>query len=719
MIRYCFQTAIMGLFFLQAITLSFGEPDTTSAWPQAIHAPKAEILIYQPQPEILKNNILNGRFAISLELKGKKEPVFGAVWFSAQLETDRSKRTATLEKITIKRIRFPDQNESKVNKLKKILEREIPQWDLPISMDRLIASLDIEAQKIKGSENIRTTPPVILFVSEPAVLITIDGEPRLTKIDKSNVMRVINTPYTLLFDPKGKKYYLNASEKAWYVATDIERAWSVASSVPSYIAALAVKSDKQDSKQEAGDAKTSTPPKIMIATKPTELISTTGKPEYSPISGTDLLYLSNTESSVLMDIHSQYYYTLLSGRWYKSKKMKKGWKYVAGEKLPKDFAKIPETHKMGHVLYAVPGTHLAEESVLDAQIPQTAAIDRNKTKLKIEYDGAPKFEKIPGTKMRYAVNAQVPVVQLASHYYAVDNGVWFVSNSTTSEWKVATKIPDTIYTIPPSSPVYNVTFVYVYKSTPEVVYVGYTPGYTGTYVYHQTIVYGTGYYYPYWYGHYYYPRPVTFGFHVHYNPWMGWGFGLSYSTGPFTFMIGSGGWYGGGWWGPARYNAYRAGYHQGWANGARAGYWAGKNKARPDLYRNPKNRDRVRPSTRDVKKPARRDLNNPAIRKGGNNVFADRDGNIHRKTDGGWEKKTRDGWQRQKIEPAPSGARKPTSRPRSTGRSGQQFDRNYNRQQLNRNYNNRQRGAQRTQNFRHSRPAGGFSGARGGGRMRR
>jgi len=43
-----------------------------------------------------------------------------------------------------------------------------------------------------------------------------------------------------------------------------------------------------------------------------------------------------------------------------------------------------------------------------------------------------------------------------------------------------------------------VTYVKVYNSTPEVVYVGYTPGYYGTVVSANTttVVYGTGWYYP-------------------------------------------------------------------------------------------------------------------------------------------------------------------------------------------------------------------------------
>ena len=67
----------------------------------------------------------------------------------------------------------------------------------------------------------------------------------------------------------------------------------------------------------------------------------------------------------------------------------------------------------------------------------------------------------------------------------------------------------------------------MYESTPQVVYVGYTPGYVYSYPWYGVPVYGTGWYYPPYVTPYaYYPRPVTYGMHVSYNPYTGWGFGV-------------------------------------------------------------------------------------------------------------------------------------------------------------------------------------------------
>ena len=130
-------------------------------------------------------------------------------------------------------------------------------------------------------------------------------------------------------------------------------------------------------------------------------------------------------------------------------------------------------------------------------------------------------------------------------------------------WQVADKVPDEIYTIPPSNPHYNTTYVYVYDSTPDVVYTGYYPGYVNSYVYGGCVVYGTGWYYPPYVSPYvYYPCYPTWGFGVGWNPWTGWGVGVSWGYGPFTITVGFGGYGGyGGWYGPPGYRPpYYGGY---------------------------------------------------------------------------------------------------------------------------------------------------------------
>ena len=139
------------------------------------------------------------------------------------------------------------------------------------------------------------------------------------------------------------------------------------------------------------------------------------------------------------------------------------------------------------------------------------------------------------------MNSPVPVIQVdAKTYYSLKDGVWFAASAATGPWTVATTVPAAIYTIPPSLPLHYVTYVHVYNSTPQTVYVGYTPGYYGTVVAPSSVVvYGTGYVYPPVYvGAYWYPPPPTYG----YGAGFGWGAVTGFAFGAMTAAAWGGAW---------------------------------------------------------------------------------------------------------------------------------------------------------------------------------
>jgi hypothetical protein len=424
----------------------------------------------------------------------------------------------------------------------------------------------------------------------------------------------------------------------------------------------------------------------------------------------------------------------LSGRWYRSRTESGPWTFVRSDELPPSFAQIPPDSDIGGVRVSVAGTDEADDAVLDAQIPQTAAIRRDESSLSIEYDGAPSFESIPGTEVAYAVNTGAQVLHIGAQYYAVDNGVWFVSGNATGPWSVADSIPeDQIRQIPPSSPVYNTTHVHIYDSTPDVVYVGYTPGYLWSYPYYGVPVYGTGYYYPPYRGRWYYPRPPTWGLHVGYNPWTGWNFGVSWSNGFFTAGVSwgggwggayrpwgcCGGWYGGGYRPPIVINtgninignSINVGNRMNLADRVGNGGNVDLGGARQNIYNRAENRSRVATGPAAA---ANRPRARPAPARA-NNVLADRDGNLSRVNGDRWQTLNGDRWQRDReIERA-----RPTTRDRTAvSRMPSQLPRNR-ASELQRGWQSRQRATTRELG---RVPVG--AGARrmpagGGGRLRR
>jgi hypothetical protein len=540
------------------------------------------------------------------------------MWFDARLNTDFETRIARLESIDILKIKFPDiENEDNIDILKTVILEDFKNLTFDISIDKLIANLETVANENEISQNLDNTAPKIFFRQEPTVLVSIDGEPKFKTVEGEKIEYVVNTPFFIV--KRKNDYYLKGSN-FWYKSNDLfSDKWETTKSVPTEIKNLADK-NVSSQKNPTPDDGTTTAPKLIVVTKASELIVTKGDLAYEPIRNTTLLLVSNTESDLLLEIESQTHYLLLNGRWYATKSIKdEKWTFVEPKKLPKTFLSIPaDDTKVASLRVSIPGTEEAQEAVYEQQIPQTAVVNRKDARTKVTYDGKPKFEKIESTNLSYAINTESTVLYINTVYYVVDNGIWFESNTSQGPWIVSIKRPEEVEDIPPTSPVYNVKYVYIYDSTPEVVYVGYTPGYYHSYMYGGVVVYGSGYYYQPWYGMYYYPRPVTYGFGVHYNPYTGWGFSVGVSYGWMSMSFHSH-----AYWGPC---GYRQGYRHGYHNGYRRGYAAGNAHGRHNsnnIYRTPQGKNRPginsksRPNNNSNKRPKQ-------TTRAKNNLYADK-----------------------------------------------------------------------------------------------
>lgn len=611
-------------------------------WPRVLQAKDgSRITIYQPQLEKLQGKILSGRTAVSVLQKTANDPVFGAIWFTAEMETNRDNRMAVLQKLKIDEVKIPGIEDSqKIIDLQKLLETQAPKWTLGTTLDEIAASL--ETEQGYAADSYKNDPPPILYATQYSVLVLVDGEPKFEMDEKLNMKRVINSAFLIVQSEKDHQYYLYGGS-CWYTSKSVLEGWKPITALPAEIQAMD-KAIKQNSKTPTS-ASPAEAPALILSTKPAELIQSKGSANLSPVNGTNLLYVSNTDDHIFMDISSNKYYVLISGRWYTAASLNSGnWAFVEPGKLPGDFAKIPKGSEMDVVLASVPGTEEAHDAVMDAQIPQTAKVDRSTATCTVKYDGEPKFEKIEGTGLYLAKNTSATVILSGKDYYCVENAVWFKASGPNGPWKVSDERPKDVDNIPPASEAYNVKYVYIYETTPQYVYVGYTPGYLGCYVYGPVVIYGTGYYYNPWYGPYYYPRPVTYGFSVHYNPFTGWGIGFHYSTGFFSFHYYTGGYH--GYWGPPMYRPpYHPHYHGGMYGGRGPVYIGGDVNINIDHSNNIyANRKGI--SSNDIKRNANGRGSN--IQQGGtgkNNVLLDKQGNLYKPNQSGnWQQLDKKEW---------------------------------------------------------------------------
>jgi hypothetical protein len=535
------------------------------------------------------------------------DPLFGVCWITATVETDKNKRTVVIDSLKVTRLDLPAGSRLKKKTIRAALETRLKALAGTLSMDAVLASLDRGLEEKELSSTLSHQVPKLIFRDQQTMLVLIDGAPRLQENKQWGQEEVVNSPFTIVRFDDGKFYLYGG--KHWYVAAAAEGPYVYTGDrVRHKLKKIGREVEKtaRESSQNAnymdgdgggpgnGGAAAGGAPvfDIAVSTSPAVLIQTVGSPMLTPIGGTSLQYVANTDNNIFLDSVTGRYYILLSGRWYTGDTLSSDgdWQYVPATQLPADFARIPPGSPVDNVLASVPGTKAARAAVRDAGLPQTEMIDRGAAGPEVAYDGAPQFRPIEGTSLEYAVNTCASVFESGGRCYQLDKGVWYTGKSPQGPWAVSTDRPDEVDLIPPSYPVYHAKYVEIYDVEPAYVLTGYTAGYLDSYIDDSTLVYGTGYDYDPWLGVCYCPRPWTWGFDVFYDPWLGWGCGDGYAADwfydcagwAFGFDWGGGitwgGWRGGGWRGGGG-GGRGAGGGGGWRGGG--GWYAGGGGRRP------------------------------------------------------------------------------------------------------------------------------------------
>ena len=659
-------------------------------WPVRFESDGINYQVFKPQPESLTGNKFSARAAVSMERPHEKAPVFGAVWGDGTLELDRGSRLARIIEYKVDDARFPGVDDgSELASIRSAITNAIPEIAPVISLDWMVAALEQEGQ---AGDQYMNDPPEIIYRERPAALVFIDGDPQYEKLSatvtakgdplyqpesRMGLERVVNSPFMILRDRSGQHYLYGS--RMWFTSRNIDGPWEREQNVPQELQALAA-DVSESAALTTDDDPAPAELEVIVRTRPSELLALDGSPKMKPIQDTELLTVTNTTRSLFLDIRSQEYYFLASGRWFRTKDLSSGkWTYVPADQLPQEFQNIPEGSDRDMVLAHVAGTDAAREAARDAQIPQTAQVDRRSASVSVSYEGSPVFERITGTNVEYAVNANTDVLRINGHYHVCDNGVWYDGETPDGPWAVSTTVPADVSTIPPSSPVYNVRYVHIYDHTPDVVYMGYTPGYFGSYIQNGVVIYGTGYYYRPW-PTFWRPRPWTWGFGMYYDPWYGWGFGSGWGYGwvypawttwgyPYSW---------GGWWGPTAWyppccvstDHVYYGHRPSVSGRSTAGRSTENGTSRAantgDLYAS-LDRQGVRPATisRDRAVPS---IQREAVAKPGRaDHFTDAAGNVYRQTGDATQRYENGSWSRvtppKETREGISGATSPEQRP--------------------------------------------------------
>jgi hypothetical protein len=750
-----------------------------NGWPRGYSLPsEAQIVIFQPQVMSWDGQKqMIAMSAVSYVAKGEQKPAMGTIKLQADTSVALTERLVKFSTVKVTETNFQTLSKEQTQEIVGQIEQAIPKEDRLIGLDRVLAQVDKSLIAPKNVDGLKADPPQIFVSRTPTILVSFDGEPIWSPIKDNDLKFAVNTNWDFFEYSPTKTYYLR-DDASWLKATALGGPWTPAGKLPDSFKKLPADDDnwKEVVLNLPGKALTR-PPKVNVTTTPAELLLIDGDPRYVPVPGTSLWWVSNTESDVFRLGETGPIYYLVAGRWFRAPNINGGdWKF-ATPNLPEDFKKISLGHPRSRVLASVPGTDQAAEAVLLAQVPQIARVNKKEIQPPdVMFQGEPQFEPINGTTLHRAVNTDKEIIKFGDSYYLCYQGIWFVSMGPAGSWTLATSVPEEIYKIPPSSPVYDVTYVTVEaddNAADEWVTYAASAGYTGLMVGWGCTVWGTGWYYPpyYWYGGYYpiyYPYWRTYGYGAWYNPYTGIygtagriygpyggaGFGARYNPATGTYARGAFAYGPYGARGAAQaYNPRTGTYAQTRQGSGVYGSWGSTQVQRGDSWASTKRfTSSAGNTTRVTRGSGGGTLVNRRgegfVGKQGDNIYAGRDGNAYRRDqNGNWSKWENGQWNQAQRPEQRNSARdsmlsnEGRTRERLQGRdgnvSGDRVGQSGNRptqmdpstyRNLNRDMNGRREGATRSRDFgtyqnrTMSRPSntgsyrgGGFSRGGGGG----
>ncbi|MCX6924387.1 MAG: hypothetical protein NT154_14410 [Verrucomicrobia bacterium] len=452
-------------------------------WPQVFKKDGKQLTVYQPQVDYW-HGYTNLHFRCAIAIKGVlKQERFGVAEVDAITLVDHGARVVV--SLPEKReLRFPNVTESELAALRQAAEQIRPSDTVTtVSLDRVIAYLSPDAHPVQPAVQLNLNPPQIFSSSTPAILVIFLGEPQFKPVatNRTDLLFALNTNWDVLYHTASRQYYL-LNGAGWLTAPDVRKGpWMPAKTLPPSLYSLPATENWAEARKRLPGAPAGVAPTVFVTTEPAELILTDGNPTYIPIQRTQLLRVNNTTSTLFVNTSDGKFYLLVTGRWFRAGSLSGPWS-AASTDLPPDFAQIPDADPAAFVKASVPGTHEAKDAVLLASIPSTTTVGLTNVTLDVSYLGQPQFAPIPSTSVQCAVNSPNQVFLVDGGYYCCSQGIWFCGASATGPWSFCTSVPQAIYTIPPSDPNYNVTYVIVQSSTPTTVTYSQTSGYSGEYV---------------------------------------------------------------------------------------------------------------------------------------------------------------------------------------------------------------------------------------------
>src|ERR1044071_1196515 len=307
------------LFVFIISILGVAQTARDRGWPRGYNLPsEGQIVIFQPQIASWDDQKhVVALAAVSYVAKGAERPVLGTIKLEGDTLVSLEQRLVKFSTLKISEANFQTLPKEQTQEIVQEIEKNIPDDDRIIALDRVLAYLDKSTIRPKNVAGIKSDPPRLYVSTIPAILVSFDGEPIWSPIKDNELKFAVNTNWDVFqHGPTGIFYLRN--DTAWYKSTDIRGYWSRAGKLPDSFNKLPNDDNWKDVRASLPGTAVKTLPKVFISTDPAELIVIAGAPKYEPVPNTGLLWISNTESDLFRHGPDGPVFYLVAGRWFQA-----------------------------------------------------------------------------------------------------------------------------------------------------------------------------------------------------------------------------------------------------------------------------------------------------------------------------------------------------------------------------------------------------------------
>ncbi len=269
------------------------------SWPHTTSINGASIEVYQPQAIDWKDHeILTARAAVAITRPGTTTPVLGTVEVALKTETDAATNTVSFTDPKLLGTHFPSLDTQQAAQLEDKIRQALPEMKTRhVPLQAILLSLGQTAHP--RDVTLHNAPPVIFYSDKPASLVVFDGDPVLAPVGKTGLSFAVNTNWDVFSD--GNSWYLLNGD-VWMSAPAYAGPYRYVTRLPPAFERIptdrnfaAVRKAIPPKHRGAGIV-----PKIFVSTKPADIIVTNGPPKFTPVAGTGLQSVRNTNADLFL-----------------------------------------------------------------------------------------------------------------------------------------------------------------------------------------------------------------------------------------------------------------------------------------------------------------------------------------------------------------------------------------------------------------------------------